>query len=84
MEGLSRLFLKAKEDGLIQGVKVSNDLFLNIILFVDDVIILGRCSVAEWSLIKELLNLFCSASGLSFSRHKYFFRHNCFNELLVA
>ena len=84
MEGLCRLFNKARSDGLLLGVKVACGLAISLLIFVDDVIILGRGSEAEWSLIKELLNMFCYASSMSISYRKSMFRHNCSNDQMTS
>lgn len=77
MEGLSIIFEKDKEDGAIKGIKVSNGFKLTHILFIDDTIIFGQGLAAEWRYIKDLINLFCSASGLFVSTQKSSF---CFND----
>ena len=62
IEGIFPLFNKSESNGSLLGVKISNRLLISLITFVDDVIILGIGFEAQWSLIKELLNLFFSVT----------------------
>ena len=80
IEGLSLLPNQAKKDKRIKGVKVSGTIHITHTLFVDDVIIFGSGSVVEWHIIKELSNLFCLASGMTFSISKSCFRHCRLND----
>jgi hypothetical protein len=43
------------------------------LLFVDDVLLFGNGSLIEWKVLKEALDLFCNATGMSFSSHKSLF-----------
>ena len=83
IEGIFPLFNKSKSNGSLLGVKIASRLSISLIIFVDDVIILGIGSEAQWSLIKEFLNLFFSVTGLSNDKQKYYIHHNCNNELLI-
>ena len=76
IEGLSRLIIKAKSDGKVKGIKISNALFISHLLFVDDVLIFGCGTKAEWEVFKSLLEAFCEASSLNISPHKYSFLVN--------
>jgi hypothetical protein len=42
-------------------------------MFVDDVILFGSGSFFEWEVFKEVLDLFCKATGMAFSPHKSVF-----------
>jgi hypothetical protein len=64
MEGLSLLLKKGKDEGKLSGVKVSRLVKILHLFFVDDVLIMTKASVDEWKEIKEILLIFCSASGL--------------------
>ena len=77
IEGLSILLMKAKDDRMIKGAKVSSGLFFTHILFVDDVLIFGDDSLPEWEFIKELVNNLSMASGMSLSLHKSCSSFNC-------
>jgi hypothetical protein len=37
---------------------------------VDDIILFGKGSLDEWKVIKEALDLFCNATGMTFSSQK--------------
>ena len=84
IEGLSLILCKAKVDGVIKGIKVAGSLFLSHTLFVDDVIIFGQGHLEEWLSIKNLLDLFCNASGMSFSPSKSCFRHMNISEAILS
>jgi hypothetical protein len=62
MEGLSILLKKEKEAGKLSGIKVARITNILHLLFVDDVLILSRASVAEWKVIAGLLKTFLNAS----------------------
>ena len=40
------------------------------LLFVDDVILFGNGNIDEWEVFKEILTLFCKATGMAFSPQK--------------
>jgi ribonuclease HI len=65
MEGLSLLLTKNVSEQQISGIKVSNFINLVHLIFVDDVLLMSKASPSEWIVILELLQIFCSASGLS-------------------
>ena len=65
IEGLSLLIEEEKKQGKIKGIKISACLSLTHLLFVDDVILFGFGSVEEWKAFKEILDIFCEASGMS-------------------
>jgi hypothetical protein len=58
VEGLSRILLKLVEDGKIEGLLVAKGIRLTHLLYVDDIILFGKGSLAEWKVIKEALDLF--------------------------
>ena len=45
-------------------------------LFVDDVMLIGVGTIEEWNYFKKLLDLFCSAMGMSISEVKSSFLYN--------
>ena len=75
IEGIILLLHNAKEEGSIKGVNIYGSIYLTHTLFVDDVIVFGNGIFEEWLYIKGMNFLFCSASGMSFSPVKSFFRH---------
>jgi hypothetical protein len=70
MEGLSLLLAKSFTDNHIVGLKVSNSIRIVHLMFVDDVLILSKADLTEWTIILEVLQLFCSASGFSINSSK--------------
>jgi hypothetical protein len=70
VEGLSRILLKLVEVGRLEGVLVANGVRITHLLFVDDVILFGKGSLAEWQVFKDALDLFCNATGMTFSSQK--------------
>jgi hypothetical protein len=70
VEGLSRLIKQATQEGRLVGIKISSVIKITHLLFVDDVLIFGKGSIEEWSVYKEILELFCSATGMMFSESK--------------
>jgi hypothetical protein len=73
LEGLSILLKNSQAEGHLTGIKVSGQIHILHILFVDDVLILTSANLAEWTLIHSILNTFCSASGLEINIHKSIF-----------
>jgi hypothetical protein len=70
MQGLSLLLAKRVEDQHLVGINFSNYFKLVHLLFCDDVLILLKAEQGEWYVIKETLQLFCLASGLSINYTK--------------
>ena len=70
IEGLSLLIRDAKAKGKIQGIKISDSLYLTHLLFVDDVILFGMGTVVEWMAFDVIQETFSSASGMSISLDK--------------
>jgi ribonuclease HI len=70
MEGLSLLLSKSFTDHHISGIKVSNCIKIVHLMFVDDVLLLTKADLAEWLVIQDVLQLFCSVSGLSINYSK--------------
>ena len=80
IESLRRLIIDAQQKGLIKGFKFSPSLSITHLLFVDDVILFGLGTVQEWGAFKEVLDLFCSATGMTVSVEKYFFMYHNVDE----
>ena len=76
IEGLSLLIKDAKVNGRIRGIKISPQLSLTHLLFVDDVIMFGVGSFEEWIAFKVILETFCEASGMRINLDKSCFVHN--------
>ena len=73
VEGLSRNLKELAEKCDIMGFKMAVDVTITHLLFVDDILIFGSGSLQEWHFIKEALDLFCEASGMSISHQKSLF-----------
>ena len=76
VEGFSLLIHKDKWFGLIKGLKFSSTLSITHILFVDDVVMFGYGSSAEWRHFRFIIDLFAAASGMSISSEKSSFLTN--------
>ena len=83
IEGLSLLIEDAKRNGRIKGIKISPQLFLTHLLFVDDVIMFGLGSFEEWMAFKVILDTFCEASGMRINMEKSCFLHNDLDAALL-
>jgi hypothetical protein len=70
MEGLSLLLSKSISEHRISGIKVSNFIKIVHLMFVDDILLMSKADLAEWLVILDLLQLFCSVSGLSINFSK--------------
>jgi hypothetical protein len=70
MEGLSLSFKKSLSEGKLTCIKVSRLIKILHLLFVDDIIIMSKASLAEWQEIHRILGVFCRASGLVINTQK--------------
>jgi hypothetical protein len=70
MEGLSLLLNKNFIDHHITGIKVSKLIKIFLLMFVDDVLIMTKADLVEWTVIQDSLLHFCSTSGLSINHSK--------------
>jgi hypothetical protein len=55
------------------GVLVARGIRITHLMFVDDVIIFGNGNITKWEYYKEVLDLFCKATRMSFSLQKSLF-----------
>ena len=76
IEGLSLLIEDARRRGLVKGIKISKDLSLSHLLFVDDVILFGLGTCEEWAAFKVILDTFCEAYGMFINAEKSCFLFN--------
>jgi hypothetical protein len=67
VEGLSRAIQEQVRDKKIEGIPVARGIRITHLMFVDDVILFGSGSISEWEVFKEVLELFCKATGMDFS-----------------
>jgi hypothetical protein len=84
MEGLSLLLKNSTAEGLISGINVSRVTKILHLLFVDDVLIMSKASLAEWKQIKAIIELFCNATGLTVSQSKSIVIFEGLNELELS
>ena len=70
MEGLSLLLSKSIIEHHISGIKVSKFIKIVHLMFVDDVLLMKKADLVEWLVIQDMLQLFCSISGLSINYSK--------------
>jgi hypothetical protein len=61
MEGLNHLPKKGLGEGNLLGFKVSRIFKIMYLVFVDDVLIMSKALVEEWTEIKSILIIFCRA-----------------------
>ena len=64
IEGFSRLIINAKENKLFSGIKVTITQFLTHLLYVDDILIIGDGTLADWKHLKGIIDIFCGTSGM--------------------
>jgi hypothetical protein len=79
MEGLSLALNKAKAEGSLTGIKVSSNINILLLLFVDDILILSKASLSEWKVIQGILQDFCKASGMFINAQKSIILHTNVN-----
>jgi hypothetical protein len=73
LESLSILLKKSKLAGKLSGIRASRLTQILHLLFVDDVIIMTSDSLSEWTEILNILNIFCSVTGLKINLQKSMF-----------
>ena len=76
IEGLRRLIHEAKVKGIVKGIKSCNDLSITHLFFSYDVMMCGMDSLNERRCYKEIINIFCKASGMYVSNKKSSFLHS--------
>jgi hypothetical protein len=73
LESLSILLKRSKLASKLIGIKASRLTQILHLLFVDDVIIMTSDSLYEWTEILNVLNVFCSVTGLKINLQKSMF-----------
>ena len=84
IEGLSLLNEDARKHGKVKGIKISKELSLTHLLFVDDVILFGIGTFEEWIALKVLLDIFCEASGMLINSEKSCFLFNNIDDGMIT
>jgi hypothetical protein len=75
------LIKEARSKGLLRGIAVSKSESITHLLFVDDIFHCFYGSQRNLSTLKDLLNLFCSATGMKINMEKScLLLHHCENE----
>ena len=69
-EGLSRSLREAKRLGSLKSIRISQQLHITHLLFVDDVLILCSGSVRDTNTIFYILELFSKATGMEINSRK--------------
>ena len=80
IEGLSLLIEDARRNGLIRGIKISENLSITHLLFVDDVILFGVGTFEDWYTFQIILDKFCDASGMKINLNKSVILHENIEE----
>ena len=70
------LIKDAQKNAKIRGIKISPQLSLTHLLFVDDVIMFGYGTFEEWVAFKIILDTFCDAFGMQINMDKSCFLYN--------
>lgn len=69
---MSRIITKVEEEGKIKGVRISNSRpTISHLIYVDDLVIYGRATIAKAQEILNSINLFCSWIGQDVNLGKY-------------
>jgi hypothetical protein len=66
----------AKEEGLLKGIDLGIDCVITHLIFVDDVLLAGMATVAEWGVFRNILNCFCRIYGMKISLSKSSFYYH--------
>ena len=64
VEELNRVVLEARRQVVIKGLKLGKSLFLTHLFFVEDVLLFCDGSRRDASKLKEILDLYCTATGM--------------------
>jgi hypothetical protein len=70
-KGLSRIMGEAREKEELQGVKISPSEVISHLLFVDDVFLFGAGICQEFVSLKNIMHIYCSATGVDVNMTKY-------------
>ena len=70
VEELGRALLSAKAYGDFHGISFGNDITLSHVLFVDDIVMVSDGSEQSISILYEIMQTFCKASGMLINADK--------------
>lgn len=84
VKSLSNLLSRGERNGLINGMKFSNDVNISHLLFVDDSLILTRASIEYCHHLKRIFDCYATALGQLFKYDKLlmFFNGNINRRLI--
>ena len=83
-EVLRRLLHREKEVSLIKGVKISNQIELTHILFVDDVLMFGMGTISNIQNLEKVLRRYQEATGMEINLGKSNLLHNNMDEEVIT
>lgn len=69
IEALSLLICCAKIENKFLGLKISSEIRITHLLFIDGILLFGTRSVEEWEILKATLELFCDATSMCISEN---------------
>lgn len=83
-KALSNLLSRAERNGLIHGMKFSNDVNISHLFFVDDSLIFTKASIEDCHHLKRIFYCYAAASGQLFKYDKssMFFNGNINSRLI--
>ena len=73
VEGLNILINNTNMDNRIEGIKIAKFIKVTHLLFVDDVVLFGKSTLAEWIAFKSIVDLFIRATWMEASDKKSIF-----------
>lgn len=76
IEGMSQMICVVKRDGKLKGIKLSPRVIITHLLFMDDVVFLGRGTIEEWRIFAEIIQVFCSTTGMEVGMNKLSFLYS--------
>ena len=69
IEGLRKCIIDETSRGILKGIKLLEKCVITHILFVDDIILFLNGSLSDSTVIKAILILFCSTTGMQCNNH---------------
>ena len=84
VEALSRLLNRAREENMIKGVKVTNQIDLTHVLFVDDVLMYGEGTLNNLQNLEKILRRYQKATGMEINPEKSNLIHNNLNQDFIT
>ncbi len=82
--GISQLIVDAKRRGKIKGIEVAINMYINHLIFVDDILLFIDGSRIDIPQIKSSLNLFLVATGMCINPQKSSLVHEGFSRIEIT